>query len=114
LRQILPTPTTVNNVVLYTALFDIPNPDRRLLAQMTAQVFFVLAAAHDVVTIPVSALNFADDADGKAGARKATLTVLSPVGRETRTVTVGVSNRINAQILDGLKPGDTVIAGAAQ
>jgi membrane fusion protein, macrolide-specific efflux system len=115
LRQILPTPTTVNNVVLYTALFDIPNPDRRLLAQMTAQVFFVLAAAHDVVTIPVSALSFADDADGKTGARKATLTALLPSGgREVRTVTVGVSNRINAQILDGLKPGEAVIAGAAQ
>ena len=27
LRQIPPTPTVVNNVVLYDALFDVPNPD---------------------------------------------------------------------------------------
>ena len=68
LRQILPTPTTVNNVVLYTALFDIPNPDRKLLSQMTAQVFFVLAAAHDVVTVPIAAVKFSD---GDGDARRA-------------------------------------------
>ena len=43
LRQILPTPTVVNNVVLYTALFDVANPARQLMTQMTAQVFFVRA-----------------------------------------------------------------------
>ncbi len=35
LRQTLPTPTLVNNVVLFTALFDIPNADHHLLPQMT-------------------------------------------------------------------------------
>ena len=54
LRQILPTPTVVNNVVLYTALFDVANPDRELMPQMSAQVFFVLAGAYDAVTVPVS------------------------------------------------------------
>ena len=58
LRQILPTPTVVNNVVLYTALFDVANPARQLMTQMTAQVFFVRASAHDVVIVPVSALTF--------------------------------------------------------
>jgi macrolide-specific efflux system membrane fusion protein len=58
LRQILPTPTVTNNVVLYTALFDVPNPDKQLMTQMTAQVFFVRAAAHDAVLIPVAALQF--------------------------------------------------------
>ena len=41
LRQINPTPEVVNNVVLYNALFDVENPDRALMTQMTAQVFFV-------------------------------------------------------------------------
>jgi len=58
LRQILPTPTVTNNVVLYTALFDVGNPDKQLLPQMTAQVFFVRAAAHDAVLVPVAALQF--------------------------------------------------------
>ena len=46
LRQILPTPTVTNNVVLYTALFDVANPNKQLMTQMTAQVFFVRASAH--------------------------------------------------------------------
>jgi len=56
LRQILPTPQVVNNVVLYSALFDVANPERDLLPQMSAQVFFIIAEAHNVVTVPVAAL----------------------------------------------------------
>src|SRR5690606_32216275 len=56
LRQILPTPEVVNNVVLFNALFDVPNPDGKLLPQMSAQVFFVRAAAENALSIPVSAL----------------------------------------------------------
>ena len=67
LRQVLPTPTVVNNVVLYTALFDVGNPDRNLMPQMTAQVFFVLGAAHNVVIVPVAALKYADAAQPGAG-----------------------------------------------
>jgi macrolide-specific efflux system membrane fusion protein len=115
LRQILLTPTTVNNVVLYTALFDIPNPGRTLLPQMTAQVFFVLAAAHDVVTLPVSAIKFDDDSDargrGNAGRREATVTVLTAAGeRQDRHIVLGISNRIDAEIVSGLQPGEKVIA----
>jgi macrolide-specific efflux system membrane fusion protein len=57
LQQIQPTPTITNNVVLYTATFDVANPGDELMTQMTAQVFFVTASAHDVVTVPVSALH---------------------------------------------------------
>ena len=56
LRQIEPTPVTVNNVVLYNALFDVENPDRALMTQMTAQVFFVTAQAKDAVLVPITAL----------------------------------------------------------
>ena len=59
LRKIEPTPTVTNNVVLYNALFDVPNPNRMLMPQMTAQVFFVVAEARDVLVVPVSALTFA-------------------------------------------------------
>lgn len=124
LRQILPSPTTVNNVVLYTALFDIPNPNHALLPQMTAQVFFVLAEAHDVVTLPVSAIKFADGDDapprrgrGGAGAsadlrRKGTVTVVGADGKQSpRAVVVGIGNRINAEIISGLKAGESVVAG---
>jgi len=56
LRQINPTPETLNNVVLYNALFDVANPDGALMTQMTAQIFFVIAQAKDAITVPLSAL----------------------------------------------------------
>lgn len=57
LRKVEPTPTVTNNVVLYNALFDVPNEQRNLLPQMTAQVFFVAASARDALYIPAAAVN---------------------------------------------------------
>ena len=71
LRQILPTPTVVNNVVLYTALFDVDNAGRELMPQMSAQVFFVLSGAYDVVTVPMSAVRYTDRPRARRGADKA-------------------------------------------
>jgi len=70
LRQILPTPVIENNVVLYTGLFDVDNADGTLLPEMTAQVFFITAAAYDVLTVPVGALSYGAPAatEGAPGA----------------------------------------------
>jgi macrolide-specific efflux system membrane fusion protein len=67
LRQVNPTPTIVNNVVLYDALFDVPNPDQQLMTQMTAQVFFVAGYAKDAVYVPVAALRPAGGRRGGEG-----------------------------------------------
>ena len=56
LKKVEPTPTVTNNVVLYNALFEVPNNNRSLMTQMTAQVFFVVAEAKDVLVVPMSAL----------------------------------------------------------
>lgn len=56
LRQIIPTPEVVNNVVLYNALFDVENPDHDLFTQMSAQVFFLVGEARSVPLVPVAAL----------------------------------------------------------
>jgi membrane fusion protein, macrolide-specific efflux system len=61
-REIQPTPAIVNNVVLYDALIDVPNPDHQLRVQMTAQVFFVLARAEQALLLPVAALRFGEQA----------------------------------------------------
>ena len=74
LRQINPTPEIVNNVVLYNALFDVANADGALMTQMTAQIFFVVAQAQDVLTVPLSALRpagAAAEGNAHAGARPA-------------------------------------------
>jgi membrane fusion protein, macrolide-specific efflux system len=101
LRQINPTPDVVNNVVLYNALFDVENPDGALMTQMTAQVFFVVASAKDATLVPMSALR-------RTGPGKALVKVVDNDGTEEREVTVGMSNRVMAQVLSGLQPGEQV------
>ncbi len=64
-RQIMPTPTVTNNVVLYTALFDIDNADSALFTEMTAQVFFITASAQNVLTVPVGALKYGPPGGGR-------------------------------------------------
>jgi len=132
LRQVLPTPTVTNNVVLYDALFDVPNPDQKLMTQMTAQVFFVRASAKDVVIVPVSALQLmqqpavgarraaAQPGESRsAEARKqpsaATVLVIRPDGSvEERPIEVGVMTRVYAQVRSGLEPGEVVAVGLKQ
>ncbi|QJD60815.1 efflux RND transporter periplasmic adaptor subunit [Pseudomonas sp. gcc21] len=117
LRQILPTPEVINNVVLFNALFDVPNPDRDLLPQMSAQVYFVRASAEDVLTLPVSALRQTSSDSGNPGApgRPYEVQVLDAQGRpQPRTVRVGIRNRVMAQVLDGLEAGDEVVTGGLQ
>ena len=110
LRQVLPSPQITGNVVFYNALFDVPNPQRELKVQMTAQVFFVLARADDALSVPLSAL--AQNQSGPAGSPS--VRVLDKRGLvETRKVKVGITNAVSAQILSGLKEGDIVITGVA-
>lgn len=121
LGKILPTPEVVNNVVLYHALFDVPNPEGELMTQMTAQVFFVSAAAESVVLVPRAALETtAEPVRWNAAARAAegedrvaaTVQVLGEDGNVTRrAVTVGIVNRVAAEIVEGLEPGERVIVG---
>lgn len=71
LRQILPTPVINNNVVLYTALFDVDNSDSNLFSNMTAQIFFVTSSARNVLKIPVGALTYAEGSGQPTGAAQA-------------------------------------------
>lgn len=150
LRQILPTPEVLNNVVLYTGLFDIDNADGALLSEMTAQVYFITSAAQNVLTVPMGALTFigpdgsppavariapetgsaaAVPADRQvrmngtgagrpglaSGARRATVKVVAADGTQReQEVLVGVTSRVSAEILSGLKEGDQVVAGILQ
>lgn len=95
-------------VVLYTVLLDVDNPDNSLMAEMTAQVFFVAGQASDVLTAPLAALE--EDGD-KADQRLAQ--VVDSNGRvEQRHVRTGISDRLRVQILDGLAEGDRLLIGA--
>jgi macrolide-specific efflux system membrane fusion protein len=124
-RQVLPAPpstsldndsddaskggavSTAGKVVLYTVLFDVDNADGALMPQMSAQVFFVEAAAHDIVLAPLSAMQAVA---GKPDAY--TARVQTPDGGiKTREVRTGVHDRLQAEVLSGLQPGDKLVTG---
>lgn len=106
--QVLPTPDTVNDVVLYNVLIDVPNTERLLMTSMSAQVFFMLGSAKDALIVPAAAVRPARNA--QRGARgEATVRVLVDGQPQVRPVKTGLSSRNQIQILDGLKEGDLVV-----
>jgi macrolide-specific efflux system membrane fusion protein len=106
LRQVNPTPEVVNNVVLYNALFDVPNTDGELMTQMTAQVFFLVAQAKDALVVPAAAVR--RDKDGTS-VRVQT----DDGGFEARAVELGLVTRVAAEVRSGLEPGERVAVAAA-
>lgn len=65
LRKVEPTPTVTNNVVLYNALFDVPNKNQALLPSMTTQVFFIAATAKDALLVPTAAVTTSRGTGGR-------------------------------------------------
>lgn len=144
LDRIQPTPEILNNVVLYNALFEVPNENRLLMTQMSTQVFFIESQAKDVLLVPMSALSFAPprgmrpqgdaanrpaptdeqkaewkkrreamDKGNENSARPAIVKVMNNDSDiEERKVLVGVTNRVQAQIIEGLQAGEKVISGS--
>ncbi|SET82468.1 membrane fusion protein, macrolide-specific efflux system [Pseudomonas sp. NFR09] len=95
-------------VVLYTVLLDVDNSDNALMAEMTAQVFFVASQAQNTLTAPIAALQ------GTANANQQIARVVGKNGRiEQRQVQVGISDRLRVQVLDGLNEGDQLLVGPA-
>jgi macrolide-specific efflux system membrane fusion protein len=104
IRQVLPTPELINNVVFYDALFDIPNPERELNIQMTAQVFIILAQAKGALLIPAAAIgNAAEGSQTKVQVLKADGTV------EPRAIKIGIKSEISAEVTQGLQEKEQVV-----
>ncbi|CAH0647653.1 MULTISPECIES: efflux RND transporter periplasmic adaptor subunit [Pseudomonas] len=101
------TSSGAGRVVLYTVLLDVDNADNALMADMTAQVFFVAGSAQNVLTAPVAALAGKPDQPDQRTAQ-----VLADNGQvQQRAVRIGLSDRLRVQILDGLKEGDRLLIG---
>ncbi|MBI2733711.1 MAG: efflux RND transporter periplasmic adaptor subunit [Aquabacterium sp.] len=104
--------TSTTTAIYYNGLFDVPNPDGKLRVLMTAQVNIVLTKADHALVIPASAL-------GKRDRKTKTYSV--NVLEESqgvkkvveRQVKIGLNNRVQAQVLEGLKEGDLVVVGEA-
>ena len=118
LRQLLPTPVVVNNVVLYNALFDVANQEHDLLPQMSAQVFIVAVHVENAPLVPMAALRFTGRCDVRGGG-KATVQAIVDGKPMERTVEIAAANRVTADLKSGLAAGDVVLldnapAGAAR
>lgn len=110
-RQILPSPETINDVVLYNALVDVRNEDRQLMTGMSTQMFFDLGSARDVLTIPAPALGRKLEAG--ACEKGQGYAVRVPAGKEElveKDVCIGLMSRTDAEVLSGLAEGDMVAA----
>ncbi|MDP2610094.1 MULTISPECIES: efflux RND transporter periplasmic adaptor subunit [unclassified Oceanobacter] len=105
-RQILPTPEEVNDVVLYQVLVDVANDNGHLMDSMTTKVFFVEGAASHVLVAPVAAIR-----NGRNGAFAR---VAGANGVERVPVELGVQSRTHAEIRSGLDEGALLITGSQQ
>jgi macrolide-specific efflux system membrane fusion protein len=109
-RQILPTPEIISNVVLYNVLVDAENKDRQLMNSMSTQVFFTIGAAHHVPLIPVEALTRPKaDADNNKGMAYIVKIQGKNKAPEDRLIHVGLMDRTAAEVRAGLTEGDIVI-----
>ncbi|XAW88570.1 efflux RND transporter periplasmic adaptor subunit [Vibrio sp. CDRSL-10 TSBA] len=117
LRAIEPGPTLMDGddkdlavsndeAIYYHGLFEVDNPDRTLRIGMTAQVSVVLDKAEQALLVPAQVLIRKPGREAQYQ-----VPVLVNGQEEMRDVTVGINNKINAQITSGLQEGDQIILG---
>jgi macrolide-specific efflux system membrane fusion protein len=119
LRAIEPGPTSMDgddvdmepsdsDAVYYNGLFEVDNEEGFLRIGMTAQVSIVLNQAKGVIIVPAQVLQ-------KKSGRGAgfQVPVLNQGGIEYRDVSVGISNKINAEITQGLEEGEQIVLGVS-
>jgi membrane fusion protein, macrolide-specific efflux system len=107
-RQILPTPQIVNDVVLYDVLIDVKNEGRQLMTGMTTQVFFIFGKAENALIIPTEVLTRRAAKEDNQNSKAYRVAVLTDTGREQRVIHVGLQTRTQAEVIDGLKEGEKI------
>ena len=113
-RQILPSPQVVTDVVLYDVLIDVKNEGRQLMTGMTAQVFFIFGKAENATIVPAEVLNRPVPSEDNERGKAYRVTLLTDKGREQRVIHVGLQTRVQAEVLDGLKPGERILVNRPQ
>ncbi|MGE0862947.1 MAG: efflux RND transporter periplasmic adaptor subunit [Vicinamibacterales bacterium] len=116
-------PQTVQNVVTYTTVIDVPNPGGELRPGMTSTVSIETARADEALRVPVAALRFqptedilkqfpADTVAGEGEARRAAVWQLA--GGRLRQVPVGTGVSDGTQVAistDAFGEGAQVVTG---
>ncbi|MHC1700377.1 MAG: efflux RND transporter periplasmic adaptor subunit [Humidesulfovibrio sp.] len=124
--QVRNAATTVQNVVTYTVVVGVDNPDLRLKPGMTANVTFESARKDDALKIPTAALRFrpkTTDAPGSAkgaakGPAKGTggkrIYILKDGRPAPVSVTLGIGNDKETEVTGGELPADAEVIIEAQ
>src|SRR6185503_8888989 len=107
-RQVLPTPQIVNDVVLYDVLIDVKNEGRKLMTSMTTQVFFILGKAENALIVPAEVLTRRTAREDNDKGKAYRVAVITDGGREQRLIHVGLQTRTQAEVVDGLKEGEKI------
>ena len=108
-RQILPSPELINNVVLYNVLVDVDNRDRQLMTGMSTQMFFVLGRAEKVPLVPVSVLGARQPEHDNEKGRAYLVKLKTADTFQEKLVHVGLQTRRFAEIRDGVSLGDQLL-----
>lgn len=124
--QVRLNPSTQQNVVTFTVVVDVPNPDGALLPGMTVTARFRVQEHKDVLLVPNAAMTWKPkDWNRQQAERKArgdvdkaagfgtTIFVLGADGKpQARRIRLGAADADNSIVLGGqLKAGDKVITG---
>ena len=107
-RVIQPVPERSGNASFYNVLFEVDNPGRVLLPQMTVRVLIESGSVEAAPTIPSIALGERRD-DG----RFEVFTWTADSGITRQWVRMGLQNATRAQVLEGLQAGEQVLLSPA-
>jgi len=128
--QIRLDPTVTSNVVTYTVVIKADNPDLKLKPGLTATISIYTLELKDVLTAEAKAINFKPSpAVMMAYNEQQNLSIEPPKGRPRpeddqgttvwvqeadggitpKKVTLGASDGVNVQILDGIEEGDKLV-----
>ncbi len=126
--QVRLNPSTQQNVVTFTVVVDVANPDNALLPGMTVNARFLVQQHQDVLLVPNAAMTWkpkdwtrkqaaekakAADTEKKPAGFGTTIFVLGAESKpEPRRIRLGAADAENSIVLGGeLKVGDKVITG---
>ncbi|MBF0658180.1 efflux RND transporter periplasmic adaptor subunit [Psychrobacter sp. NG25] len=104
--------SSTDSAIYYVGYVEVPNPDRLFRIDMTAQIYVIIDEAKDALLVPSTVVQeraAKKKVEGQAQTSKYVRVLKDDGSVEERAVTVGIDNRVNAQILSGLKEGEEVI-----
>ncbi|MFT5643523.1 MAG: macrolide-specific efflux system membrane fusion protein [Janthinobacterium sp.] len=110
LRQVIPLPADDSGEhgqqAFYNVLFEVDNPQQKLMSGMSTQVQFVIAKARNAVLLPAARLGLPD----KEGLYSANV-VGDDLAISARKLKIGIQNQQQVQVLSGLAAGEKLLIG---